>query len=102
MAVVNITVDNFEEEVINSDKKVLVDFWAAWCGPCQMLGPVVEKLADENDDIKVVKINVDEQGELAAKYEIMSIPTLLVFNNGEAVNKSVGFVSKGEIEKLVN
>ena len=102
MAVVNITTDNFEEEVINSDKKVLIDFWASWCGPCQMIGPVIEKVADEKEDIKVVKINVDEQGELAAKYKVMSIPTLIVLDKGKIINQSVGLISKSEIEELIS
>ena len=102
MAVVNITTDNFEEEVINSDRKVLIDFWASWCGPCQMIGPVIEKVADEKEDIKVVKINVDEQGELAAKYKVMSIPTLIVLDKGKIINQSVGLISKSEIEELIS
>lgn len=102
MAVVNITTDNFEEEVINSDRKVLIDFWASWCGPCQMIGPVIEKVADEKEDIKVVKINVDEQGELAAKYQVMSIPTLIVLDKGKIINQSVGLISKSEIEELIS
>lgn len=102
MAVVNVTTDNFEEEILNSDKKVLIDFWAAWCGPCQMIGPVIEKVAIEKEDIKVVKINVDEQGELAAKYQVMSIPTLIVMDKGKIINQSVGLISKSEIEELIS
>ena len=101
MAVININKDNFEEEVIKSEKKVLIDFYADWCGPCKMIGPVVEGLADENPNIKVVKVNVDDNSDLAAKYQVMSIPTLIVVNNGEVVNKSVGLISKGEILDLV-
>lgn len=101
MAVININKDNFEEEVIKSEKKVLIDFYADWCGPCKMIGPVVEGLADENPNIKVVKVNVDDNSDLAAKYQVMSIPTLIVLNNGEVVNKSVGLISKGEILDLV-
>ena len=101
MAVVNITNDNFQSEVIDSDKKVLVDFWASWCGPCKMIAPVVESIAEEHPEIKVAKINVDEQGDLAARYQIMSIPTILVFENGEVVNQSVGFVAKQELEQII-
>ena len=101
MAVIDVTIDNFDEEVLKSDKKVLIDFWASWCGPCKMIGPVVEEVAENNSDIKVVKVNVDEQGELAAQYQIMSIPTLIVMDKGEIANKSVGLISKSEIEELI-
>jgi len=101
VAVLEVTKNNFNEEVLNSDKKVLVDFWASWCGPCKMIAPVVEGIANENNNIKVVKVNVDEEGELAAQYQIMSIPTLVVIENGEIVNKSVGLISKSEIQELV-
>ncbi|MCR5636667.1 MAG: thioredoxin [Clostridiales bacterium] len=99
---IELTLQNFEQEVINSKIPVLVDFWAAWCGPCQMLAPVVEEIAEEYDDvIKVGKVNVDEQRELSAKYNIESIPTLLVFKDGKIINSSVGFVTKEElIEEL--
>ena len=99
MAVVNIDSDNFEEEVIKSEKKVLIDFYADWCGPCKMIGPVVEELANENADIKVVKVNVNSQ--IAAKYQVMSIPTLIVIENGQVVNQSVGLISKSEILDLI-
>ncbi len=97
MSVVTITKDNFREEVLMSDKPVLVDFWAAWCGPCRMLSPMVDAIADECPDIKVGKINVDEQGELAAQFQIMSIPTLMVFNGGRVVNQSLGVQPKARI-----
>lgn len=97
MSVVTITKDNFREEVLMSDKPVLVDFWAAWCGPCRMLSPMVDAIADERPDIKVGKINVDEQGELAAQFQIMSIPTLMVFNGGRVVNQSLGVQPKARI-----
>jgi len=101
MAEVILTKGNFEEEVLKSDIPVLVDFWASWCGPCMMLAPVIEEISEEFEGkIKVGKVNVDEQGELAMKYGIMSIPTLLVFENGEIKNKSVGFVPKEEIITL--
>ena len=101
MAVIDVTIDNFDKEVLKSDKKVLIDFWASWCGPCKMIGPVVEEIAENNSDIKVVKVNVDEQGELAAQYQIMSIPTLIVIDKGEIANKSVGLISKSQIEELI-
>lgn len=97
MAVVNLTVENFEQEVKNSDKPVLVDFWASWCGPCQMLSPLVDQVAEEVDSVKVCKVNVDEQPDLAASFAVMSIPTLILFKNGEVVKKSVGAIPKSQI-----
>jgi len=97
MAVVNGNLENFENEVLKSEKPVLVDFWASWCGPCRELGPVVDALGEELTDVKVVKINVDEERELAKKYKIFSIPTLVVIKDGEPVNKSVGVKSREEI-----
>lgn len=101
MAVTVITDKNFEQEVLNSDKPVLLDFWAGWCGPCKMIGPVVEQIAEENPDIKVGKVDVDTEVALAMKFRIMSIPTLLVFKNGELVNQSVGVIPKQAILDLV-
>ncbi|HHT14787.1 MAG: thioredoxin [Christensenellales bacterium] len=101
MSVVTITKDNFQQEVLNSDKPVLVDFWAAWCGPCRMVAPVLNEIAVENPSIKVAKINVDEQPELASKYGIMSIPTLLVFKNGKVANQAIGARPKAAILSLV-
>ncbi|MBO5072205.1 MAG: thioredoxin [Eubacterium sp.] len=101
MAVIEITVENFEQEVMQSDKPVLLDFWAVWCGPCQMLSPLVDEVAEEREDIKIGKINVDEQQELAVKYQVMSIPTLLVMKNGELANRSVGLISKDQILDLL-
>lgn len=97
MAVLTITQENFEAEVLQSDKPVLVDFWATWCGPCQMMSPIVDEIAAERDDIKVGKVNVDEQRALTEKFGIMNIPTLLVFKGGSAVGRIVGFKPKEEI-----
>lgn len=103
MLEVNLNKENFEQEVKNSDKLVIVDFWATWCGPCQMLAPVLEKIAEEKkDSVKVCKVNVDEEQELAMEYGIMSIPTLVMFKNGEKVKTSVGFFSKSELEKIID
>ena len=101
MAVIEITAENFEEEVMKSEKPVLLDFWAVWCGPCQMLSPLVDEVAEEREDIKVGKINVDEQQELAMRYQVMSIPMLLVMKKGEIANRSVGLISKEEILGLL-
>lgn len=100
--IVTLTEDNFEKEVLKAEGKVLVDFWAEWCGPCRMLSPVVDQIAEEmGDQIKVGKLNVDEQAYIARKYKIMSIPTLIVFENGEVVNQSVGFINKQQIAAMV-
>ena len=101
MAVINITLENFEAEVIKSEKTVLVDFWAPWCGPCRMLSPVVDEIADERTDIKVGKVNVDEQEDLAVRFGIMSIPTLIVFKNGEVAKKTMGVQPKAAILGLL-
>ena len=101
MSAIKITAENYENEVLNSDKPVLLDFWAAWCGPCKMVSPLVDEIALENADIKVGKINVDEQPELAAKVGVMSIPTLVVMENGKEVNRSIGAMPKASILKLV-
>ncbi len=102
MAEITITKDNFEQEVLKSDIPVLVDFWAVWCGPCQMVGPILSEIAEENEGkIKVGKVNVDEQPELAQQFGIMSIPTMMVFKGGEKVNQQVGAVPKEEILKLL-
>ena len=89
MSVINITRNNFQNEVINSDKPVLLDFWAPWCGPCRMVGPILEEIAGERSDIKIGKINVDEQPELASQFRVMSIPTLIVIKDGKIVNQSM-------------
>ena len=101
MAVVNITDANFKEEVLESDKKVLVDFWAPWCGPCRMVSPIVEEIAAENSAIKVAKINIDEQPQLASQHGVMSIPTLMVFENGNIADKAVGARNKAFILQML-
>lgn len=102
MGEIKITKENFEETVKKSEKPVLVDFWATWCGPCQMIAPVISKIAEEyKEEVVVGKVNVDEEGELAVAFGVMSIPTLLVFKGGEVVNKAVGFMSKSEILELI-
>ena len=101
MSVINVTSENFQEEVIRSEKPVLLDFWASWCGPCRMVGPILDEIAGERSAIKVGKVNVDEQQELAAQFQVMSIPTLLVLKNGEVVNKSVGAQPKAKILELL-
>lgn len=100
-AILEVTEENFESEVLKSDKKVLIDFYAEWCGPCHMLSPIVEEVAKSNKDIKVVKINIDNSQNLAIEYGVMSIPTLVVINEGKEVNRSVGLISKSAVEQLV-
>lgn len=97
MSAININKENFSAEVLQSDRPVLLDFWASWCGPCRMVGPLVEEIAGERADIKVGKVNVDEQPELAAQFGVMSIPTLVVMQNGKIVNQAVGARPKAQI-----
>ncbi len=101
MQVVHITQDNFDREVLHSPIPVLMDFWAGWCGPCRMLSPVLDEIAESSSDVKVAKVNVDEQPELARRFGIMSIPTLLLFKNGEVVNKSIGVQPKAAILQMM-
>ncbi len=101
MSVMHITKENFDTEVMHSDKPVLVDFWATWCGPCRMVSPILDEIAAERSDIKVCKINVDEQPELAASFSVMSIPTLMVVKNGEITNRSMGARPKNQILDLL-
>ena len=101
MAVVHVTTDNFEQEVLKAEQTEMVDFWAAWCGPCKMLSPIVDQIAEEHPEIKVCKVNIDEEPSLAIDYKVMSIPTLLVFKNGEKVNMSIGVQTKSDIEAML-
>ena len=102
MSAIQVTKENFQEIVLNAEKKVLLDFWAPWCGPCRMVLPVVEEIAEERDDIVVGKVNVDEQPELAERYGVMTIPTLIVFENGEEQQRSVGAKNKRAILNMVD
>lgn len=101
MSVTTVTQSNFEQEVLKSPVPVLVDFWASWCGPCRMLSPVVDEIGAEREDVKVCKINVDEEQELAVQFGVMSIPTLMVFKNGAAANTSVGVIPKEKILEMI-
>lgn len=101
MAVITITKENFEQEVLQSEKPVLLDFWASWCGPCRMLSPIVDEVAEERGDVKVGKVNVDEQPELAGEFGVMSIPTLLVFEQGKLVRQAVGARPKASVLDLL-
>ena len=101
MATIHITKDNFQGEVLESKNTVLLDFWASWCGPCKMLAPIVEEIAEEYSDVTLGKVNVDEQMELAIQFGIVSIPTLMVYRDGKEVAKSVGYCSKVDVLKLL-
>lgn len=102
MSVLKVTKENFNTEVLQSDKPVLIDFWATWCGPCRMLSPVVDEIAEENNSVKVCKINVDEQQELAREFRVMSIPTLVLMKDGKVVNQSVGVKPKASILNMLD
>jgi len=102
MSVLKITNDNFEKEVLNSDKTSIIDFYADWCGPCKMMSPIIDKIAEENDNIKVGKINVDDAQDIAIKYNVMSIPTIIIFKNGIEYKRFVGVTSKSEILNALN
>ena len=102
MSEMNITRNNFEQEVLHSDKPVLIDFWAPWCGPCRMLSPVISEIAEEyGDKVKVCKVNVDEEGDLAAAFNVMSIPTLVVVKDGKVTNSAVGVRPKAQIVEMI-
>ena len=102
MAVVELSKDNFEGEILNSDKPVLVDFWASWCGPCKMLSPLVDQLSEETDAVKVCKVNVDEEEELAMKFQVASIPTLLLFKDGRVEKQSIGYIPKDKLVEFIS
>ncbi len=99
--ITTITKDNFENEIVKADKPVLVDFWASWCGPCRMLGPTIDEIAEEHPEIKVCKINIDDEAELAIRHGVMSVPTLMIFKNGEIAQTAVGVRPKDEILDLL-
>jgi thioredoxin 1 len=99
--IITLTADNFDD-ILSEDGILLVDFWAAWCGPCKMFSPILDQIAEENDDITIGKVNIDEESELAESFDIMSIPTLLVFKDGELCNKSIGAIGKASVLELVN
>ena len=101
MAALHITKNNFKEEVLSSDKLVLIDFWASWCDPCRMVGPIIDEIAKERPDVKVCKVNVDEEPELASEFHIMSIPTLVVMKDGEVLRQSLGAKPKSQILALL-
>ena len=98
---VNVTAENFDEEVLNYKGKVLVDFWAEWCGPCMMLGPIIEEVSEEVDDVKFCKVNCDEARDVALQFGIMTIPNLIVFENGAQVNQSIGYIEKEDVLELI-
>lgn len=102
MAALKITKDNFQAEVLEAKGTVLVDFWASWCGPCKMIGPIIDQIADERTDVKVCKVNVDDEQELAVQFKVMSIPTLLVFKDGQVVNQSLGAKPKAAILSMLD
>lgn len=102
MSALKITSENFNSEIMESNKPVLLDFWASWCGPCRMVSPIIDQIADENPDIKVCKVNVDEQNELASSFGVMSIPTLVALKDGKEITRTIGAVPKSSILKMFN
>ena len=102
MSVISVNKNNFSQEVLNSDRPVLLDFWASWCGPCRMLSPIVDEVAEEREDVKVVKVNVDEEPELANQFQVMSIPALFVLKNGQIVAQSLGVKPKAQVLALLD
>lgn len=102
MAALHLTAENFRKEVLEYEGTAMVDFWASWCGPCQMVGPIIEEIAEERTDVKVCKVNVDEQPDIAGKYDVMSIPTIIVFKDGEPTTVSVGAKPKAELLALLS
>ena len=102
MSVINLNENNFEEEVLKSEKTVLIDFWASWCGPCRMMSPIIDEIAEEKTGIKVGKVNVDDNQELAVKYNVMSIPTIMIFENGIPKKTFIGVTDKNEILEQLN
>lgn len=101
MALIEVNKNNFDKEVLESERLVLADFNASWCGPCKMLKPILEEISNDNDDIKVVSINIDEEDELAEKYEVSSIPCLVLFDKGKEITRNIGLISKDEIENMI-
>lgn len=101
MSVINLSKDNYEKEVMQSEKPVIIDFWASWCGPCKMMSPIIDEIAEENDELKVCKVNIDEEQELAKQFNIMSIPTIVVIQNGKVVEQSVGVTDKERVLKMI-
>lgn len=103
MSIVEVSASNFKEEVLDAEQPVLVDFWAAWCGPCRMIAPVVQQIAEEyGDKLKVAKLNVDENPNIASKYEVMSIPTLFVFKNGDIASRLIGYMPKDKLKQAID
>ncbi len=99
--IINVTADNFDEAVMKSDKPVLVDFWAEWCGPCRMVAPTLEEIADENDRVTIAKVDVDQEQELAFRFQVSSIPTFILFKNGEVADRMMGAMPKASFENLI-